>query len=87
MIRPIPAPPWPPTSAARCVRPPRPRQDRCGLPLATYFSAIKLRWLLDHPTPALTDALANKRARFGTVDSWLLWVCVPFTIRQPCGLC
>jgi glycerol kinase len=49
-------------------------QSRCGLPLATYFSGVKLRWLLDHPTPALAAAVAARRVRFGTVDTWLLWV-------------
>jgi glycerol kinase len=45
---------------------------RCGLPLATYFSAPKVRWLLDR------DATLGQRAeagdvRFGTIDSWLIW--------------
>ena len=36
-------------------------RDRCGLPLATYFSGPKIRWLLDHvPGPA---ASAPRRAR------------------------
>ena len=41
-------------------------RDRTGLPLASYFSALKLRWLLDHV--GRTDDLA-----FGTIDSWLMW--------------
>ena len=49
-------------------------QDKCGLPLATYFSAVKIRWLLDHPTEALKRALEQRTIRFGTVDAWLLWV-------------
>lgn len=44
-----------------------------GLPLATYFSALKLKWLLDN-VPAVRDAVERRRALFGTVDSWLIWV-------------
>jgi glycerol kinase len=41
--------------------------------LATYFSALKLKWLLDN-VPAVRDAVERRRALFGTVDSWLIWV-------------
>jgi glycerol kinase len=51
-------------------------QDRfraqTGLPLASYFSALKLRWLLDNVPDARRRAEAGDLA-FGTVDSWLLW--------------
>jgi glycerol kinase len=51
-------------------------QDRfraqTGLPLATYFSALKLRWLLDNVPDARRRAVAGDLA-FGTVDTWLLW--------------
>ena len=47
-------------------------QDKCGLPLATYFSAVKLRWLLDN-NETVKKAVAEKRCLFGTVDTWLLW--------------
>ena len=43
-----------------------------GLPLASYFSALKLRWLLDEVPGARTRAEAGDLL-FGTVDSWLLW--------------
>jgi glycerol kinase len=43
-----------------------------GLPVSTYFSAYKLRWLLDN-APAVAEAAAAGRAAFGTVDSWLLF--------------
>jgi glycerol kinase len=43
-----------------------------GLPLATYFSALKLRWLLDHVPDARARAERGD-ALFGTIDSWLLW--------------
>ncbi|XP_069746259.1 glycerol kinase 3 isoform X3 [Narcine bancroftii] len=47
-------------------------QAKTGLPISTYFSAVKLRWLLDH-VEAVKIAVANNRAMFGTVDSWLIW--------------
>jgi glycerol kinase len=43
-----------------------------GLPLASYFSALKLRWLLDHIPDARRRGEAGDLA-FGTIDSWLLW--------------
>jgi glycerol kinase len=43
-----------------------------GLPLASYFSALKLQWLLDHVPQARAKAEAGD-ALFGTVDSWLAW--------------
>src|SRR5699024_6625602 len=46
--------------------------DRTGLPLATYFSATKVRWILDHVDGAQERAEAGELA-FGTTDSWVLW--------------
>ena len=43
-----------------------------GLPLASYFSALKLRWLLDNLPNARARAMAGELA-FGTIDSWLIW--------------
>ncbi|KAH6564571.1 hypothetical protein BASA50_004381 [Batrachochytrium salamandrivorans] len=47
-------------------------QAVCGLPLSTYFSAVKLRWLLDN-IEAVQRADAEDRLMFGTVDSWLIY--------------
>ena len=47
-------------------------RSRCGLPLATYFSGPKVRWLLDHDSRVRAEAEAGEAA-FGTIDSWLLW--------------
>ncbi len=51
-------------------------QDRfratTGLPLATYFSGLKLRWLLDNVSGARDRAEAGELL-FGTIDSWLVW--------------
>ena len=45
---------------------------KTGLPLATYFSASKIRWILDNVAGASELASSGKLA-FGTPDSWLLW--------------
>lgn len=45
----------------------------CGLPISTYFSAVKLRWLLDN-VPAVSNANKNKLLAMGTIDSWLAYV-------------
>ncbi|MDQ2803965.1 MAG: glycerol kinase GlpK [Pseudomonadota bacterium] len=47
-------------------------REATGLPLASYFSALKLRWLLDHVPGAKTRAEAGALAS-GTIDTWLLW--------------
>jgi glycerol kinase len=47
-------------------------RDRTGLVLDPYFSATKLRWLLDNVAGARARAEAGRLA-FGTVDSWLAW--------------
>ena len=51
-------------------------QDRfrelTGLPLASYFSGLKLKWLLDNVPEARAKA-DNGDAMFGTIDSWLVW--------------
>ena len=47
-------------------------RDRCGLPLATYFSGPKIRWLLDN-LPGLRERAERGEVLFGTMDSWLIW--------------
>ncbi len=47
-------------------------QALTGLVIDPYFSATKLRWLLDHVAGARERAARGELA-FGTVDSWLLW--------------
>ena len=46
--------------------------QRTGLLLDPYFSASKIRWMLDH-LPEAADAAAGNDLCFGTVESWLLW--------------
>jgi glycerol kinase len=45
---------------------------KTGLVLDPYFSATKVRWILDHVPHARTRAERGELA-FGTVDSWLIW--------------
>lgn len=47
-------------------------RDRCGLPLATYFAAPRLRWLLD-TVPGLRDRAERGDVLFGTMETWLIW--------------
>ena len=47
-------------------------KEKTGLVPDAYFSASKVKWILDNVPGAREDALAGKLA-FGTVDSWLLW--------------
>jgi glycerol kinase len=42
-----------------------------GLPLSTYFSGPKIRWILDHH--GLQERAEAGELAFGTMDSWLLW--------------
>jgi glycerol kinase len=46
--------------------------ERTGLRIDAYFSATKLRWLLDQ-IPGAQAAAERGELAFGTVDSWLLW--------------
>ncbi len=43
-----------------------------GLPSATYFSAPKVRWILDND-PSLAEAANRGELAFGTIDSWIAW--------------
>ncbi|WP_324678943.1 glycerol kinase GlpK [Hymenobacter sp. GOD-10R] len=47
-------------------------RGKTGLLLDAYFSASKVRWILDNVKGARKKAAAGKLA-FGTVDSWLIW--------------
>ncbi len=45
---------------------------RVGLPLATYFSGPKVKWVLDNVEGARTDAEAGKLL-MGNMDTWVIW--------------
>jgi glycerol kinase len=47
-------------------------RTRTGLPLSTYFSALKLRWLLEN-VPGARQQADNGEVLFGNIDSFLLW--------------
>jgi glycerol kinase len=47
-------------------------RPKTGLPLASYFSAPKLRWLLNE-IPGAEARARSGDALFGTLDSWLIW--------------
>ncbi|GGP25638.1 glycerol kinase GlpK [Silvimonas amylolytica] len=47
-------------------------REKTGLPIDAYFSASKIRWILQNVPGTREKAQAGKLA-FGTVDSWLVW--------------
>ena len=47
-------------------------EQKTGLRIDPYFSATKLKWLLDN-VEGLREKAKQGRIAFGTVDSWLLW--------------
>lgn len=46
--------------------------SRSGLPLASYFSAPRLCWMLDE-TPGLRERAERGEVLFGTMETWLIW--------------
>lgn len=46
--------------------------NKAGLPLATYFSGPKIKWLLDHD-PSLREQAEKGDILFGNIDTWLIW--------------
>ena len=47
-------------------------QQKTGLVIDAYFSATKIKWILDH-TPGAREQAANGDLCCGTIDAWLLW--------------
>ncbi|MCQ2182303.1 MAG: glycerol kinase GlpK [Bacteroidales bacterium] len=47
-------------------------REKTGLIIDAYFSATKLKWVLDN-VPGARQRAEDGRLRFGTVDSWLVW--------------
>ena len=45
---------------------------RAGLPLATYFSGPKIKWILDHIEGARAGAERGELL-FGNIDTWVIW--------------
>lgn len=70
---------WPDTRTTSLVRELKQKegadelQKKCGLPLSTYPSSVKLVWLLRN-CKEVKDAYDEGRLAFGTVDTWLLYM-------------
>ena len=47
-------------------------QQKTGLMIDAYFSATKLKWILDH-VPGAREKARKGALCFGTIDSWLVW--------------
>ncbi|MCR8851692.1 glycerol kinase GlpK [Lysinibacillus fusiformis] len=47
-------------------------QQKTGLRLDAYFSATKIKWMLDHVEGA-REMADNGDLLFGTIDSWIVW--------------
>jgi glycerol kinase len=47
-------------------------RSKTGLPLATYFSGPKLKWILDN-VPGAKQKAKRGELLFGTMDTWLIW--------------
>lgn len=46
--------------------------ETCGLPISTYFSAVKVLWLMEN-VDDIKEAIKDGDALFGTIDTWLIW--------------
>lgn len=47
-------------------------RPKVGLPLATYFSGPKIKWMLDN-IPGVRQAAKRGDALFGNIDTWIIW--------------
>ena len=47
-------------------------KEKTGLLVDAYFSATKIKWILDH-VPGVREKARRGEVLFGTVDSWLVW--------------
>lgn len=47
-------------------------REKTGLSVDPYFSATKIRWILDN-VPKAQELASNNQLAVGTIDSWLLW--------------
>jgi glycerol kinase len=47
-------------------------RSKVGLPLATYFSGPKIKWILDN-VPGVRKAAERGEALFGNIDTWIIW--------------
>lgn len=47
-------------------------REKTGLPIDAYFSATKIKWILDH-VEGSRERAKNGELLFGTIDTWLIW--------------
>lgn len=47
-------------------------REKTGLVIDAYFSATKIKWILDH-VPGARERAEKGKLLFGTVDTWLMW--------------
>jgi glycerol kinase len=47
-------------------------QQKTGLPLSTYFSGPKIKWILDQH-PEIKDDISRGEVCFGNMDTWIIW--------------
>jgi glycerol kinase len=47
-------------------------REKTGLPIATYFSGPKIKWILEN-VPEAREAALKGDALFGTMDTWVIW--------------
>jgi glycerol kinase len=47
-------------------------RDKTGLPIATYFSGPKIKWILEN-VPEAREAALKGDVLFGTIDTWVIW--------------
>lgn len=64
---------WQDTRTAEICGELEPEQfERTGLPVSTYFSGPKIRWILDN-VPGTRERAEAGDLLFGTIESWLIW--------------
>jgi glycerol kinase len=47
-------------------------REKVGLPLATYFSGPKIKWIIDN-VPGVREAAESGDVVFGNIDTWVVW--------------
>jgi glycerol kinase len=48
-------------------------RDKTGLPIATYFSGPKIKWILDN-VDGVRDKAESGEVLFGNIDTWVIWL-------------
>ena len=55
---------------------------RCtGLTLSAYFSAAKIKWMVDHDVGSINEVCRANACRIGTIDSWIIWKLTSGTVH------